>query len=175
MKNTDHLISRVRRNRLEVQGYKGYTDAELNDYKYGIRLAYYMCGSLVLLGLILTNIYILAASMIIAFFGTILPNHPFDYFYNGITRHLINKPKMIRRRNQGRFACGLATVWLGLTIYLFYTGHSTLGYIAGGILIGNATLVSTADICIPSLIYNFLFLRKEKSMQGPAPSVQSYE
>ena len=175
MKKPDQLISPARRNRLEVQGYTGYTDAELHDYKYGIRLAYYLCGSIVLLGLVFTNVYILATAMAIAFFGSILPSHPFDYFYNAVTRHLINKPKMIRRTDQNKFACGLATIWLGGTLYLFYAGLDTWGYLLGGNILVIATLVSTTDYCIPSVIYKFLFLRKQKSKQDPMATVENYE
>lgn len=161
MKNQDCLITPTRRKRLESQGYIGFTDAELNNFKFGIRFAYYLCGSLVILGLLLTNLKILSVAMIIAFFGSLPPYHPFDYLYNYVIRHLINKPKMPPRANQGRFACGIATVWLTGTIYLFYIGLNTWGYIAGGILVSIATLVSTMDICIPSMIYNFLFKKKK--------------
>ena len=34
-----------------------------------------------------------------------------------------------------------------------------LGYVLGGALTSTAVLVSTTDICIPSMIYNALFLR----------------
>jgi len=159
MKNQGFIISSTRRKRLETQGYVGFSDAELNDFSFGIRFAYYLCGSLVALGLVLSNLTILTVATIIAFFGTLPPYHPFDYLYNYVIRHLIKKPKMRPRSNQGRFACGIATVWLAGTIFLFYTGLPVLGYIAGGILVTIATLVSTMDICIPSMIYNFLFLR----------------
>lgn len=149
--------AQIRRKRLETQGYNGFTDSELNDFIFGIRFAYYSCGSLVVLGLLLTNLEILVVAMIIAFFGALPPYHPFDYLYNYVIRHLIKKPKMPPRSNQGRFACGIATVWLGGVIYLFYVGLNVWGYIAGGILVSIATLVSTMDICIPSMIYNFLF------------------
>ncbi len=160
MNEQDCIISPTRRKRLEAQGYNGFTDVELNDYKFGIRFAYYSCGSLVVLGLLLTNIKILALAMTIAFFGTLPPYHPFDYLYNYVVRHLINKPKMPPRSNQGRFACGIATAWLSGVIYLFYVGLTLCGYIAGGILVSVATLVSAMDICIPSIIYNFMFKRK---------------
>lgn len=160
MKNQYCGIAPARRKRLEVQGYCGFTDVELNDFKYGIRFAYFMCGSLVLLGLLLTNLEILVTAMIIAFLGTLPPYHPFDYFYNYVIRHLIKKPKMPPRSNQGRFACGIAAFWLGGVILLFYIGLNIWGYIAGGILLSIATLVSTMDLCIPSMIYNFLFKKK---------------
>jgi hypothetical protein len=157
------LISATCKRRLQVQGYLNYSDQELNDYKYGIRFAYYMCGSLVVLGLSLTSIKILAAMMAIAFLGSLPPYHPFDYVYNYGVRHFLSKPKIPPRSNQGRFACGLATVWLGAVIYLFYLGLYLWGYIAGGVLVSVAALVSTLDICIPSIIYNFLFKEKSKS------------
>ena len=150
-------ISAVRRKRLQIQGYQGFTDCELNDFKYGIRFAYYLCSLLLLLGLLLTNIKILMILMIVAFVGSLAPYHPFDYLYNHGIRHLIQKPKVPRRTSQGRFACGIATVWLGTIIYLFHEGLAMAGYIAGGILISVALLVSTTDVCIPSMIYNSLF------------------
>ena len=159
MNNQDCVFSPARRKRLQTQGYTGFTDAELNDFKVGIRLAYYLCGSIVVLGLLFANIKILAVAMTIAFFGSLPPYHPFDYLYNYVIRHLINKPKMPHRSNQGRFACGMATVWLSGVIYLFYVGLTIWAYIAGGILVSIATLVSTTDICIPSMIYNFMFKR----------------
>jgi hypothetical protein len=160
MENQENVISPTCRKRLETQGYLGYTDSELNDFKFGVRFAYYLCGSLVILGLVLIDINILAAAMIIAFFGSLPPRHPFDYLYNYLVRHLFNKPKMTTRENQGRFACGIATVWLGGIIYLFYAGLNVWAYIAGGILLLIAALVSIFDICIPSMICNFLFKRK---------------
>ena len=150
------------RKRFEIQGYRGYSDSELDDFKIGIRFAYYLCTSLVILGLLLANLEILVVAMIIAFFGSFPPYHPLDYLYNYVVRHWIGKPKMPPRANQGRFACRIATVWLGATIYLFYIGNSTWGYIIGISLVIVATLVSVLDICIPSMIYNSLFKQKAK-------------
>ncbi len=162
MENQDSNINQVTRNRFETQGYKGYSDSELGDFKFGLRFAYYLCGSLVILGLLLTNLEILGAAMIIAFFGSFPPYHPFDYLYNYVVRHWIGKPKLPHRANQGRFACRIATVWLGGIIYLFYTGNILWGYILGIALVIVAGLVSIFDICIPSMIYNFLFKQKAK-------------
>lgn len=160
MKSNDCTLTCISRHRLETQGYRGYTDMELQGFRFGIRFAYYVCGSLVILGLLLTNIEILAGAMIIAFVGSFPPYHPFDYLYNYGIRQLMNKPKIPPRSNQGRFACGVATVWLGGIIYCFYTGLVVPGYIAGGLLVAVAALVSTTDICIPSMVYNFWFKQK---------------
>lgn len=59
-------------------------------------------------------------AFIIALWGSFPPYHPFDYLYNYLIRHLLNKPKIPPRTNQGRFACGIATAWLSGTIYLFF-------------------------------------------------------
>lgn len=159
MKNQDSIVTPATRKRLETQGYKGLTDAELNDFKFGIRFAYFLCTSLVVVGLLLTSLEILTVAMIVAFFGSVSAYHPFDYLYNYLVRHLINKPRIPHRSKQGRFNCAIATVWLAGIIFLFYAGLSVLGYVAGGILVSVAALVSTTDICIPSMIYNSIFQR----------------
>ena len=155
------MISAVCKKRLHTQGYQGYSDRELNDYKYGIRFAYALCTTLAGLGLVLSNITLLIIAAVIALAGILPPYHPFDYLYNHAVRHILKKPKIPPRTNQGRFACGVAFVWLTITIYLLYNNHFITGNILGGILLSVAILVSAMDICIPSMVYNFLF-RKEK-------------
>lgn len=155
------VISPVRKKRLEKQGYTSFTDAELYDLKFGIRLAYYACGSIVILGLLLTDTRILGVSLALAFFGMFPPYHPVDYLYNYAIRHWLNKPKLPPRPPQGRFACIIATIFLGIIIYLLMSGFLIGGYILGGALVASAVLVSTMDICIPSMIYNRLFGRSK--------------
>ena len=165
MDEKNSILSPTTKRRLIVQGYNCYSDKELNDYKYGIRFAYYLCDLLVILGLLLTNLWILAIAMTIAFFGWLLPKHPFDYLYNYVIRRMINKPKIPTRTNQVRFACGIAASWLCGTIFLFHYGLNIWGYLAGGLLVSLATLVATTDICIPSMIYNALFNKQTDKMQ----------
>lgn len=98
---------------------------------------------------------------LIALAGAFLPNHPFDYLYNYGVRQLLSKPKLPPRTNQVRFACGIAAAWLPLTIYLLYNGYHIAGYIFGGSLFAVGALVTTTDICIPSMIYNAFFLQKK--------------
>lgn len=154
------IVKSQMRKWLTVQGYSTYTDKELHDYRFGIRFAYALCGSIVLLGLLFHNISLLVVAAIVAFFGMFPPRHPFDYLYNGLVRHWLHKPKLPPRTAQGRFACGIATIWLIITIYLLQNHHTVAGYIFGAVLLCSATLVSTTDICIPSMIYNWLWKRK---------------
>ncbi|HJN05787.1 MAG TPA: DUF4395 domain-containing protein [Bacteroidales bacterium] len=162
MKKYQSLISRARIKRLKVQGYSNYSDEMISELAFGNRFAYGLCSAILLIGVILANIPLLAIMMIIALFGVILPYHPFDYIYNYLIRGMINKPKLTRRSKQLKFACGIATIWIAAVIYLFYAGFALAGYIAGGVLSFVAILVSTTDICIPSIIFNFLFKVKTK-------------
>lgn len=157
MKKDQSLISATRIKRLRVQGYGNYSDETISELAFGNRFAYILCSSILVIGIITANIPILATMMIIAFFGVVLPYHPFDYIYNYLIRGIINKPKLPRRSKQLKFACGIATVWIAATIYLFYAGFTIAGYIAGAVLSFVAILVSITDVCIPSLIFNFLF------------------
>lgn len=163
MDNHPQNISPVCRKRLLVQGYAGYSDKELNDFKYGIRFAYALCATLLAIGLFFNYLMLLQFIAIVAFVGMFPPYHPFDYIYNYAVRHLINKPKIPPRTNQGRFACGMAFVWLTITIYLLSNNYIILGNIFGGIMLAIASLVSLFDICIPSMIYNALFLKKKEN------------
>ena len=142
---------------IREQGYIRQTDAEINELAFGNRFAYRICVTLVLFGVVSSYIPLLSAMMLIAFLGLVLPYHPFDYFYNLVLRKWMNKPELPPRSKQLKFACMTATLFLGLTIYMFYSGYAILGYIIGGALIGVAALVSTIDLCIPSKIYNALF------------------
>ncbi len=162
MGRMDCLIDPVRKKRFEIQGYHEFSDSELYGFRLGLRFAYFLCGLLVLLGLILNNPEVLIFALLVAFFGAILLRHPFDYLYNYVVRKLLKKPAIPPRPNQGRFACGIATVWVGILIYLMLSGIVIWTYVAGGILVFIAALVSILDICIPSIIYNFLFGIKSK-------------
>lgn len=165
MRNQDCFVSPVTRRRLESQGYVGFTDAQLYDSKFGIRFAYYLCGLLVLSGLIFSKVELLVSAMTIAFLATFPPYHPFDYLYNYAVRHLLKKEKVPPRTNQGRFACGIASVWVGVIILLLERDLEIWAYLAGAILLTLATLVSTMDICVPSIVYNFLFPAKKDALK----------
>lgn len=153
-------ILQTRISRIKAQGYdKGFSDEEISQHAVGNRFAYQMCTLLFTTGLVLTNIPILTVAAGIAFLAVVLPYHPFDYPYNYIVRHLLNRPKLPKRSAQAKFACGMAAIWLSIIVYLFYEKNFVWGYILGGVLFSIAILVSTIDFCIPSLIYNYLSKR----------------
>lgn len=173
MKNGEQIsnrtgLSQIRIIRIREQGYTCQTDAEIRELAFGNRFAYRLCLTFLIIGVAFANIPILTFMMLIAFFGVVLPNHPFDYIYNLVLRKKMNKPELPPRSNQLKFACSIATLWIGGTIYLFFSGLTSWGYISGTSLIGVASLVSTIDFCIPSKIYNALFLKKPKSVESNA-------
>lgn len=155
--NKQNVISPTCRKRLHAQGYQNYSDEELNAFKHGIRFAYGLCSVLLALGLILSDARLLFFVAVVAILGALLPTHPFDYLYNYGVRHLLGSPAIPRRTNQSRFACGLASVWLVVIIVLLSNGLVLIANILGAMLFALSLLVTTTDICVPSMIYNAVF------------------
>ena len=164
MTTENKLISATRINRLKAQGYFQYSDEEVSSFAFGNRFALALCATFIFIGVATINFPILLAMTLVAIGGFILPYHPFDYIYNHLLRGVLNKPELPRRSKQLKFACKRATMWLIVTISLFYMGFEIAGYVFGGMLFSAAFLVSTTDFCIPSTIYNYKVRKlKEKA------------
>jgi hypothetical protein len=123
------------------------------------RMAFGLCALFAAVGTVLASPTILWTLTAIAALAALFPVHPFDLIYNHGIRYLRNTGPLPKRRAQSRFACGVGAVWLVATALAFQSGALITGYILGGALTGVAALVATTDICIPSMIYNALFLR----------------
>jgi hypothetical protein len=154
-------LSETTRTRLDVQGLSDISDEVLASTAPWHRMAFFLCAMLAGAGTFLASPTILLSLTAVSAPAAILPFHPFDLIYNYGVRHLRNTGPLPRRRAQARFACGVATVWLVATALAFGAGMTVLGYILGGLLTGVGMLVGTTDICIPSMIYNALFLRSK--------------
>lgn len=157
MEKNQQLLSTTRIKFLKAQGYCNLSDAIISELAFGNRFAYIVCGSIVAVSVATAHIPTIIAMTVIAFLGILLPYHPFDYIYNHVLRGILNKPELPPRSKQLKFTCAIATLWLIATIYLFYSGRSTAGYILGSLLVTVAFIVSATDFCIPSTIYNFIF------------------
>jgi hypothetical protein len=129
-------------------------------------MAFGMCALLAGAGIALASPTILWVLTPIAALAALFPVHPFDLIYNYGIRYLRNTGPLPKRRAQSRFACGVGAVWLVATAWAFQSGALITGYILGGALTGIAVLVSTTDICIPSMVYNALFLRSRTGDVG---------
>lgn len=148
------------RNRLEAQGHR-LDDEALAEIGPWMRWPYVLCSSLMITSIIVGSPWALWALSTVALSTVFLPSHPFNLPYNYGVRYLTGTRPLPPSTKQGKFACGIAGVWLIATGAAFFVGATTLGYVLGGILSVPATLVATTHICIPSIVYNAIFERKE--------------
>lgn len=142
---------------------QGFTDDEawLAEIAPWLRWSPALCGTFAAVGTALASPWILFALASTAFLGAVLSFHPFDLTYNYGIRFLVGKRPLPPNRAPRRFACGIATVWLIATALLFSGGQMTAGYVLGTMFVGVAALVSTTDICIASIIFNFFVRRPQ--------------
>ena len=150
-------LTRTTRRRLDIQGFERVEDCALAPVASWLRMAFGLCALMAALGTALASAWILLLLLPIASLAAVFSVHPFDLLYNHGIRFLTGTGPLPRRGHPSRFACGLGAVWLLPTAWAFYAGLPTLGYALGTSLIGVAVLVSTTDICIPSLVYRTAF------------------
>lgn len=79
--------------------------------QYGLRFSYPLYISIVAIGILLVNPYILSATALIAFFGIVLPMHPFDYIYNHGVAKLIGKAQIPGRGSELQINCFVALLF----------------------------------------------------------------
>lgn len=150
----------VIRKRLEMQGFLGLDDDALDEVGPWLRWSPAWCTAFMIAGTLLASPWLLWGLAVTAAAGVALPSHPFDYVYNHAVRRLTGTRPLPPNGPPRKFACGLATVWLGATGLAFALGASTLGYALGGALSAAALLVSVTHFCIPSLVYQTLIGRR---------------
>jgi hypothetical protein len=145
---------------LQIQGH--YLDDEaLAEIGPWMRWPYVFCASILVAGVALASPWVVWGLSAMAITTVFTPSHPFNYLYNHGVRHLTGTRPLPRNTAQGKFACGVAGIWLIATGAAFFVGATTLGYVVGGVLAAVATLVATTHICIPSRVYNALFDRTQ--------------
>ena len=142
--------------RLDVQGFESVDPKALAEVAPWLRFAFGLCAALAFWGTATASPTVLMALAPIALLALLLPVHPFDLIYNHGIRHLTGTASLPRRGAPARFACGVGAVWVAATAWSFANGYMTIGYVLGFSMVGVAALVSTTDICIPSMIYRAL-------------------
>jgi hypothetical protein len=143
--------------RLDIQGFDAVDRAALAEVAPWLRLAFGLCTVLAAIGTAMASPVILLALAPVAALAAAFPVHPFDLLYNHVIRHFTGTGPLPKRGAPGRFACGLGAVWVVVTAWAFSAGHAVIGYALGSALVVVGALVSTVDICIPSLIYRSIF------------------
>jgi hypothetical protein len=143
--------------RLDIQGFERVDASALERVAPWLRLAFGLCAVMAGVGTAMASPTILLLLVPVASLAAVFPVHPFDLIYNHGIRFATGTSPLPRRGAPSRFACGLGAVWLVVTAWAFHTGYAVAGYVLGGLLTGVAVLVSTTDICIPSLVYRSIF------------------
>jgi hypothetical protein len=143
--------------RLDVQGFDTVDEAVLFRLAPWLRMAFGLCAALVIVGTALASKPLLLTLAAIAFLAALSPVHPFDLIYNHGVRYVTGTPRLPRRGPPSRFACGLGALWLIVTVGAFDASLTTVGYVLGFTLALVAILVSTLDICIPSMVFRAIF------------------
>ncbi len=162
------LTPRTRR-LLEIQGFDAVDVLELAPVAPWLRLAFGLCGLLGGVGILLASPTILLVLALIAALAAASPVHPFDLIYNYGIRHFTGTGPLPKRGAPTRFGCGMGALLVLVTAWAFSAGHQVAGYALGGALTFVVLLVSTTDICIPSLIYRSIFgwpRAREAQQQG---------
>jgi hypothetical protein len=95
---------------------------------------------------------------LIAALAAASPVQPFDLIYNHGIRHFTGTGPLPKRGAPTRFGCGMGAALVLVTAWAFSAGHQVAGYALGGVLTFVVLLVSTTDICIPSLFYRSIFV-----------------
>ena len=152
-----HTMTSCTLQRLDIQGFDTVGEQQLAEVAPWLRLAFGACAVLAGLGTAAASPTVLVVLAPIAALGAALPVHPFDLIYNHGIRHLTGTGPLPRRGAPNRFACGMGAAWLLVTAWAFWAGHPILGYALGGTLTAIAILVSTTDICIPSMMFRLFF------------------
>jgi hypothetical protein len=142
---------------LDIQGFDGVGVQELAPVAPWLRLTFGLCGVLGGTGTVLASPAILLVLALIAAVAAASPVHPFDLIYNYGIRHLNGTRPLPRRGAPTRFGCGMGAIVVLVTAWAFWAGHVLVGYALGAMLTFVVLLVSTTDICIPSLIYRSIF------------------
>jgi hypothetical protein len=150
-------ISPTTRRRLEIQGFCGIDERTLAETAPWVRLAFALCALLAAAGTLLASPVVLWSLVPVAAWAAAFPVHPFDHLYNFGLRKLTGTDPLPRRGAPNRFACGLGAIWLLATGWAFQAGATATGYTLGGMLTLVGLLVTTTDICIPSLIFRVVF------------------
>ena len=150
-------LGEKRLSRLDVQGFDTVDEELLAEVGPWLRLAFGLCATLAVVGTALASTPLLLTLAAIAFLAGVLPVHPFDLIYNHGIHHLTGTRPLPKRGPPSRFACGVGALWLIVTVGAFALSYPTVGYVLGFTLATVAILVSTIDICIPSMMFRAIF------------------
>ncbi len=156
-----NALSSTALRRLHTQGFGSVDPSWLGEVAPWLRFSPALCATITALGTLMASPPILFALAAVAVLGAALPFHPFDLIYNFGIRFLVHKPALPSNGAPRRFACGVASIWLVATALSFAYGAPFVGYALGALFVAVAGLVSTTDICIPSIVFGYITRRRQ--------------
>jgi Domain of unknown function (DUF4395) len=139
----------MRRN-LSTQGYY-LSDAQHRALRVGLRFSTGLCLSLVVVALALESAPMVFALVAIGAVAGFASSHPFDHLWNHGLRHLAGGEPLPPSPTRRRHAFKVATTWLLVVGTLLAAGATTAALVLGGLLVAACTLVTTTNLCLPSL------------------------
>ncbi len=146
---------------LTMQGYGSLSDEERRSLWLGLRFSTGLCFAGIALGTALASPALLLAMAVTAGVGGfVTPKHPFDYVYDAALRPLLGGPSVPSSPAPRRFACQLATPWIGAIAVAFLAGTPAVAWILAVPLLLVAATVTTTNWCLPSFIYGLLHPRQ---------------
>lgn len=152
-----NTVSSTTRKRIEAQGYLGLSDAGLAEVGPWLRLAPAICMVWSAIATLYQSELALMILVPFAALGALLRGHPFEAIYNYGIRHIIGTQKLPPAQAPRRFACGVATIYLLVTIIAFHNGFPFIGQFFGFSLAAAAAVPTFTDFCIPSFAYGLIF------------------
>jgi hypothetical protein len=150
-------ISTKARERIQLQGFCGLSDATYAQINYPLRLAPGIMMVWVAVGTVLGSAPILWALVPFTALAAILTGHPFDVLYNYGLRYLTGAPKLPRYGLRRRLAFAVATTMMSLAAWGFQADVPLLGYIIGGAMVASTCLNVITGICGPAMLAARLF------------------
>ncbi|MBI1175882.1 DUF4395 family protein [bacterium] len=139
--------------KLQLQGFNGLSDGEVTTLSWALKVAPAFCVVWVSIGGWFESPFIVGTLIPFAFLGAVLPWHPFDVPYQWFFRRWINGPAIPSYGAPRRFACAVATVWLGAIVLAMLMAHAVVADLLIGLFVVTAMMPVLFDFCVPSFIY----------------------
>lgn len=144
---------------LKTQGY-GAVEAEDRRLWLGVRFSTGLCLALVVIALVLQSVALLSVLVVIGAVAGFASRHPFDHLWNHGVRHLARAPKLPPSPPRRRDAFRVATAMLAAVTALFALGATAAALVVGAMLVAACTLVTAANLCLPSEAFAWWERRK---------------
>jgi len=138
---------------LALQGYADVADDQLRPFDIGLRTAPLVCAAWTAVATVLQSQELMLGLSAIAALGVIFRTNIFDVLYNYGLRFPLKGDVLPPYGTPRRFACGVASGWLLVTVALLSGGYTVAGQVMGWLMVAVAGVPVLTGLCVPSLIF----------------------